>query len=67
MQVHYKPTYKFSFYRDRYGETLLPGADEFYNAELSIPCHQGMSDADAKFVAENLLEILAKFDTGCRV
>ena len=67
VQVHYKPTYKFSFYRDRYGEIALPNANEFYNAELSIPCHQGMSDADVKFVAENLLEILAKFDTGCRV
>ena len=69
VQVHYKPTYKFSFYRERYGEISVPSAEDFYAAELSIPCHQCMSLEDANFVADTLFEVLKSFDTpqGCRV
>lgn len=69
VQVHYKPTYKFSFYRERYGDISVPSAEDFYAAELSIPCHQCMSLEDANFVANTLFEILKSFDTpqGCRV
>ncbi|WP_086322519.1 UDP-4-amino-4,6-dideoxy-N-acetyl-beta-L-altrosamine transaminase, partial [Campylobacter devanensis] len=44
VQVHYKPTYQFSFYKNLYGEMRLDGAEDFYRAELSLPCHQMMSD-----------------------
>jgi len=69
VQVHYKPTYKFSFYRERYGDISVPSAEDFYAAELSIPCHQCMSLEDANFVADALFEVLKSFDTpqGCRV
>lgn len=60
-QVHYKPTYEFDFYKNRYGQMKLKNADEFYKSELSIPCHQMMSIEDAKFVASKLIEILSKF------
>lgn len=60
-QVHYKPTYEFDFYKNKYGQICLKNADEFYKSELSIPCHQMMSMNDAKFVASKLLEILSKF------
>ncbi|WP_180381861.1 DegT/DnrJ/EryC1/StrS family aminotransferase, partial [Campylobacter devanensis] len=55
---HYKPTYQFSFYKNLYGEMRLDGAEDFYRAELSLPCHQMMSDDDAKFVIANLNELL---------
>ncbi|WP_086268290.1 UDP-4-amino-4,6-dideoxy-N-acetyl-beta-L-altrosamine transaminase [Campylobacter devanensis] len=58
VQVHYKPTYQFSFYKNLYGEMRLDGAEDFYRAELSLPCHQMMSDDDAKFVIANLNELL---------
>ncbi|WP_299041061.1 UDP-4-amino-4,6-dideoxy-N-acetyl-beta-L-altrosamine transaminase [uncultured Campylobacter sp.] len=58
VQVHYKPTYQFSFYKALYGEQRLSGAEDFYRAELSLPCHQMMSDDDAKFVIANLSELL---------
>lgn len=58
VQVHYKPTYQFSFYKNLYGEMRLDGAEDFYRAELSLPCHQMMSDDDAKFVIVNLNELL---------
>ena len=63
VQVHYKPTYKFSFYRQKYGEVLLPNAEKFYNSQLSIPCHQNMKLKDAEFVANTLVEILNKYAT----
>lgn len=61
VQVHYKPTYEFDFYKKRYGEIKLKNADEFYKSELSIPCHQMMSMDDAKFVASKIYEILSKY------
>ncbi len=61
LQVHYKPTYQFSYYKKLFGEMKLHNAEEFYKAELSIPCHQEMSLEDARFVAHTLLEVLAKY------
>ena len=58
VQVHYKPTYQFSYYKKLFGEQKLHNAEEFYKAELSLPCHQEMSLKDAEFVADTLLAIL---------
>ena len=63
VQVHYRPIYKNSFYKKRFGEVLLPAADNFYKSEISIPCHQQMTLDDAQFVAEKVLNILAKYKT----
>lgn len=66
VQVHYKPTYQFSYYKKLFGEQRLHNAEEFYRAELSIPCHQEMSLKDAKFVADTLLETLSEYK-GCKI
>lgn len=58
VQVHYKPTYEFSFYKKELPNLRLENADNFYKAELSIPCHQEMSLEQAKFVKESLFEVL---------
>lgn len=60
VQVHYKPTYEFSFYKKLLGEIKLENADNFYKAELSIPCHQQMSIKDAKFVRDTLFQTFEK-------
>lgn len=60
VQVHYKPTYEFSFYKKLLGEIKLENADNFYKAELSIPCHQQMSLKDAKFVRDTLFQTFEK-------
>lgn len=60
VQVHYKPTYEFEFYKKKYKEIKLKNADEFYKSELSIPCHQKMSMDDAKFITSKLYEIISK-------
>lgn len=56
VQVHYKPIYQFSYYKERFGELNLSNAEDFYRAELSIPCHQGMSLENATYVADTLLK-----------
>ncbi|OPA71946.1 UDP-4-amino-4,6-dideoxy-N-acetyl-beta-L-altrosamine transaminase [Campylobacter pinnipediorum subsp. caledonicus] len=58
VQVHYKPTYEFSFYKQKYKDISLKNAENFYSRELSLPCHQGMSLSDARFVSEKLLGVL---------
>ncbi len=59
VQVHYKPTYQFKYYKNLFGDMRLKSADEFYNSELSIPCHQQMSLEDAKFVSKSITNIIA--------
>ncbi len=57
VQVHYKPSYEYSFYKKNFGELFLENADNFYKAELSIPLHQEMSLKEAKFVKDSLFEV----------
>lgn len=61
VQVHYKPIYQNSFYREHFGDTRLQVADDFYKSEISIPCHQKMSMDDASFVAETILKTIRGF------
>ena len=60
VQVHYKPIYQNSFYKEKFCEVSLPAADEFYNSEISIPCNQTMSMQDAAFVADTFLDVIHK-------
>ncbi len=56
VQVHYKPIYQFSLYKD--SNYLIDSVEDFYKSEISIPCHQKMSLQDAEFVADTLLKVL---------
>ena len=66
VQVHYKPIYQNSFYQNKFGSVSLSVANDFYRSEISIPCHQKMSLADAKFVADTFIDIISKYSyRGC--
>ncbi|AJC86756.1 UDP-4-amino-4,6-dideoxy-N-acetyl-beta-L-altrosamine transaminase [Campylobacter sp. RM16704] len=67
VQVHYKPTYEFSFYKNLYGNVFLENADNFYKAELSIPCHQEMTLENARFIKDKVFEILKQNKKGCKI
>jgi dTDP-4-amino-4,6-dideoxygalactose transaminase len=54
-QVHYVPVHRQPYYRARYGEIALPGADAYYASTLSLPFYPAMTDADAHRVAERLI------------
>ena len=57
-QVHYIPVHRQPYYRARYGEVALPGADRFYRETLSLPLYPAMTDADVGRVAAALAEVL---------
>ena len=61
VQVHYKPIYNNSYYREKFGNFSLPVANDFYNSEISIPCNQTMSMEDAKYVADTFLDVIHKY------
>ena len=66
VQVHYKPIYQNSFYKERYGEQRLSSTEDFYRSEISIPCHQKMTLEDAAWVADIVLEVIEKYShRGC--
>jgi UDP-4-amino-4,6-dideoxy-N-acetyl-beta-L-altrosamine transaminase len=50
-QVHYIPLHLQHYYRTRYGEVPLPGAEAYYAQCLSIPMFPSMTDADVEHVA----------------
>jgi len=58
VQVHYKPIYQNSFYKEHFGKINVKVANNFYKSEISIPCHQKMSLNNATFVADTFLEVL---------
>jgi len=64
IQIHYKPIYQNSFYREKFGDISLPGAEKLFNSEISIPCHQKMSLDDAKYVADVLINVTEKLYEG---
>lgn len=64
-QVHYKPLHEFTYFKNRFPDLRLSNAEDFYRAEISIPCHQGMSLEDAAFVADNVKKVILK-QKGCR-
>lgn len=66
VQVHYKPIYQHKYYKERFGSRRLDTAEDFYRAELSIPCHHAMGLEEAETVVKKLSEILEKFSRGCR-
>lgn len=58
-QVHYIPVHRQPYYRRRYGESTLPGAEAYYHRTLSLPLFASMTTADADRVVDALAEVLA--------
>jgi len=59
-QVHFIPVHKQPYYRKRYGEASLPGAEAYYERCLSLPLFAAMADEDVDRVVNALFELLAK-------
>jgi dTDP-4-amino-4,6-dideoxygalactose transaminase len=57
-QVHYIPVHRQPYYRERYGDLDLPGADAYYARCLSLPLYPTMADGDPDRVVEALSEVL---------
>ncbi len=61
VQVHYKPIYNFSLYQKLAKFPILRNAEDFYHAELSIPCHQNMTIEQARYIADTLIKTFATY------
>lgn len=59
VQVHYKPIHLFSLYKPLQIAPLTH-AERFYNAELSIPCHQKMNENHTIQTARIILETFSQ-------
>ncbi|HEY0437976.1 MAG TPA: DegT/DnrJ/EryC1/StrS family aminotransferase, partial [Phenylobacterium sp.] len=57
-QVHYIPVHRQPYYRARYGDLALPGAEGWYDRCLSLPLYPGMADQDVGRVADALKVVL---------
>jgi dTDP-4-amino-4,6-dideoxygalactose transaminase len=53
-QVHYAPVYRQPYFRERYGEQRLTGAEAFYARVLALPLFPAMTDADVDRAVESL-------------
>jgi dTDP-4-amino-4,6-dideoxygalactose transaminase len=56
--VHYIPVNRQPYYRRRYGESRLPGAEAYYARVLSIPFYPTMQDADVDRVVDALQALI---------
>ncbi|HEX4180089.1 MAG TPA: UDP-4-amino-4,6-dideoxy-N-acetyl-beta-L-altrosamine transaminase [Caulobacteraceae bacterium] len=57
-QVHYIPVHRQPYYRARYGDLALPGAEAYYARCLSLPLFPAMTDADPDRVVDALKAVL---------
>lgn len=57
-QVHYLPLHQQPYYRYRYGEMRLPGAEAYYERTLSLPLFCGLEDGDVDRVVDGLVAVL---------
>jgi dTDP-4-amino-4,6-dideoxygalactose transaminase len=57
-QVHYIPVHRQPYYRARYGDLDLPGAEAWYARCLSLPLYPAMADEDVGRVVRALQQAL---------
>lgn len=58
--IHYPPLHRFSYYRHRYPGVSLPRSEAFCAAELSLPLHPGLNEADVTRVVDSLSAALGR-------
>lgn len=59
-QVHYLPLHRQPWWRDRIGETSLPGADAWYKRCLSLPLYPGLCHSDIERVVDALQSVVSE-------
>jgi dTDP-4-amino-4,6-dideoxygalactose transaminase len=59
-QVHYIPVHKQPYYRERYGDITLPGAEAHYAETLTLPLFASMTYDDVARVVQALNRHLAR-------
>ncbi|GAA9913165.1 UDP-4-amino-4,6-dideoxy-N-acetyl-beta-L-altrosamine transaminase [Helicobacter pylori] len=55
-QVHYKPIYQYQLYQQLFNTTPLKSAQDFYRAEISLPCHANLDLESVQNIAHGVLK-----------
>ncbi|WP_367747313.1 UDP-4-amino-4,6-dideoxy-N-acetyl-beta-L-altrosamine transaminase [Helicobacter pylori] len=55
-QVHYKPIYQYQLYQQLFNTAPLKSAQDFYNAEISLPCHANLNLESVQNIAHGVLK-----------
>ncbi len=60
-QVHYKPIYQYQLYQQLFNTAPLKSAEDFYRAEISLPCHANLNLESVKSIAHGVLKTFEGF------
>ncbi|WQV29524.1 UDP-4-amino-4,6-dideoxy-N-acetyl-beta-L-altrosamine transaminase [Helicobacter pylori] len=55
-QVHYKPIYQYQLYQQLFNTAPLKSAEDFYRAEISLPCHANLNLESVQSIAHGVLK-----------
>ncbi len=55
-QVHYKPIYQYQLYQQLFNTAPLKSAEDFYRAEISLPCHANLDLKSVQNIAHGVLK-----------
>ncbi|PUD05901.1 UDP-4-amino-4,6-dideoxy-N-acetyl-beta-L-altrosamine transaminase [Helicobacter pylori] len=55
-QVHYKPIYQYQLYQQLFNTAPLKSAEDFYRAEISLPCHANLNLESVQTIAHGVLK-----------
>ncbi|GAA8551520.1 UDP-4-amino-4,6-dideoxy-N-acetyl-beta-L-altrosamine transaminase [Helicobacter pylori] len=55
-QVHYKPIYQYQLYQQLFNTAPLKSAEDFYCAEISLPCHANLDLESVQNIAHGVLK-----------
>lgn len=62
VQVHYLPIYAHPFYQQLYPNFHLVGAENFFKATLTLPCHAKLSTLDLQLISSSVNSILDRLN-----
>ncbi|GAA7378444.1 UDP-4-amino-4,6-dideoxy-N-acetyl-beta-L-altrosamine transaminase [Helicobacter pylori] len=60
-QVHYKPIYQYQLYQQLFNTAPLKNAEDFYRAEISLPCHANLDLESVQNIAHGVLKTFEGF------
>ncbi|MGL2529306.1 UDP-4-amino-4,6-dideoxy-N-acetyl-beta-L-altrosamine transaminase [Helicobacter pylori] len=61
-QVHYKPIYQYQLYQQLFNTAPLKSAQDFYSAEISLPCHANLNLESVQNIAHGVLKTFEGFN-----
>ncbi len=61
-QVHYKPIYQYQLYQQLFNTAPLKSTQDFYNAEISLPCHANLNLESVQSIAHGVLKTFEGFN-----